>query len=419
MICPKTDLIMKVLVLSVLLMFSSALSALEPYYHSIKANKGDGIYSILRRYHLIDHDCNRKQFLELNKLTIKDNLIIGRKYKLPIKIYEYNGKSIRTTVGIDNWEQAVRIKEYNEKIRKENLRRKNYIESKILWVPYHEFDCSVIKPNTTIEEVAKINKNPEGEKLKVVKEEPNEGQVTIMPLFGDAHKKVKIKSDDLKNEVYYIVAGHGGVDPGAMCTECPSTLCEDEYAYDVALRLARELISHGATTHIVVQDEDDGIRSGKYLKCDKDETIKGKRITGSQLFRLRNRAGAINHQYLAHKKKGIKKQIAVMIHVDSNTKNKRMDAYFFHHKTSKSSKKVAEALRSKFKEKYDYYQKDRGYHGSLRPCNLFMINNTYPTSVLIELANIKNKTDQKRLIKESNRELLAQWIFEGLVSAKI
>jgi len=410
---------MKVFILSVLVLCSTALSGIEPYYHSIKANKGDGIYSVLRRYHLIDHDCNKKQFLELNKLTLKDNLIIGKKYKLPIKIYEYNGKSIRTTVGIESWEQAVRIKEYNERIRREKLRSKNYLESKILWVPHHETECSIDKVDKQVEDVAAISKNPEGEKIKVVEEEPTSGQIKLMPIFGEKHKTVKIKSDKLKNEVYYIVSGHGGIDPGAMCTDCPNTLCEDEYAYDVALRLSRELISHGATTHIVVQDADDGIRSGKYLKCDKDETIKGKRIKGSQLFRLRNRAGAINHQYLAHKKKGVKKQVAIMIHVDSNTKNKRMDAYFFHHKTSKSSKKMAQALQSKFKEKYEYYQKDRGYKGSVKPCNLFMINNTYPTSVLIELANIKNKTDQKRLIKESNRELLAQWIYEGIISAKI
>ena len=53
---------------------------------------------------------------------------------------------------------------------------------------------------------------------------------------------VAIKDNSLANKVYYIVAGHGGPDPGARCTDCKSTMCEDEYAYDVSLRLARELI---------------------------------------------------------------------------------------------------------------------------------------------------------------------------------
>ncbi len=412
---------MKLLATLILLTVVTALSAIEPYYHSIKASRGDGIYSILRRYHLIDHKCNKDEFLKLNDLSIKDKLHAGREYKLPIKIYEYNGKSIRSTIGIDDFKQAVRIKEYNEQILKEKLRQTSYMDSKILWVPYHEFECNVNEQNTkTIKEVAEIRDTPKAEPIKIKKAADEESQYEIVPLFGEKNQKIKIESDDLKNEVYYIVSGHGGVDPGAMCTDCPTKLCEDEYAYDVSLRLSRKLISHGATVHMVVQDKNDGIREGKNLKCDKDETINGKKISSrSQLYRLRRRAGAVNHQYMKHKKDGVKKQVAVMIHVDSNTKDKRMDAYFFHHKSSKSSKVLAESMRAKFEEKYNYYRKNRGYKGFVRDCNLFMINNTYPTSVLVELANIKNKSDQKRLTDPNNRELLAQWMYEGIISAKI
>ena len=401
-----------------LLCLSISLSAIEPYYHSVKAYEGDGIYSLLRRYQLNDHKCNREEFLKLNKLSIKDHLNAGKAYKLPIKIYEYNGKSIRSTIGTEDYKKALRIKKYNEMILSENLRKTDYLESKILWVPYHEIIC-----NTTNETLEKSglkelhhgtskNKIPPAERIE-------EANYEIEPLFGKENEKVKIESDKLKNQVYYIVSGHGGIDPGAMCTDCKTTLCEDEYAYDVSLRLARKLISNGATAHIIIQDKNDGIRSEQILRCDKDETVMGKKITGRQLYRLRHRAGAVNHLYMDHKKKGVKKQAAIMIHVDSNTKDKRMDAYFFHHKTSKSSKALAESMRDKFKEKYDYYQKDRGYKGFVRDCNLFMINNTYPTSVLVELANIKNKNDQKRLIKPQNRELLAQWMYEGIVEAKI
>jgi len=124
------------------LLFSYQLSAFETYYHSTKAKDGDGIFSLLRRYQLNDHPCNKKQFLDLNKLSIKDQLHVGKEYKLPILIYKYNGTSIRTTIGIDSWEQAVRIKEYNEDILKNNLRKTQYSDSKILWVPYHEIHCN-------------------------------------------------------------------------------------------------------------------------------------------------------------------------------------------------------------------------------------------------------------------------------------
>ena len=59
-------------------------------------------------------------------------------------------------------------------------------------------------------------------------------------------------------------------------------------------------------------------------------------------------------------------------------------------------------------------QKGRGYKGYVRARNLYMIRNTYPTSVYVELANIRNAADQERLVLNSNREALAKWLYEGL-----
>lgn len=37
-----------------------------------------------------------------------------------------------------------------------------------------------------------------------------------VPLFGDKYKDVEITTDELKDQVFYIVPGHGGPDPGAI-----------------------------------------------------------------------------------------------------------------------------------------------------------------------------------------------------------
>ncbi|MBT8229199.1 MAG: N-acetylmuramoyl-L-alanine amidase, partial [Bacteroidia bacterium] len=340
--------------------------------------------------------------LELNKMTIKDHLIVGRHYAIPVLIYDYNGTSIRTTIGIDDWDKAVRIKEYNDKILSKKLRRTNYMDSKILWVPFHELHCDESLPSKKV-------------MVKAEKPEPASGNYHLEELFGKEHKMVEVKSRDLKNRVYYIVAGHGGPDPGARCTQCVSTLCEDEYAYDVSLRLARELISRGAKVHVVIQDKNDGIRDDKYLKCDTDENCMGQKIPLNQKARLRQRASSINKLYKKYKNQGIKEQLAIMIHVDSYTEQRRQDVYFFHHKTSKSSKALAESLQNTFHEKYNYYQKNRGYKGFVKPRGLYMLNFTLPTSVYVELANIRNADDQERLVKASNREALAKWLYEGMV----
>ena len=393
----------------VFLLISVSVFAFEPYNFTVKAKKGDGIFSILRKYHLMDHSCSKARFLELNNLQITDHLHIGKSYKLPIKIYEYNGTSIRTTIGIDSWEQAVRIKEFNDLILKNNLRKTDYKDSNILWVPYHELHCSDAKTGKEVKEVSTTKPN-------AIKK----GKFKQVDLFGKDHKIVEIKDNSLAGEVYYLVSGHGGPDPGAMCSkECNNSLCEDEYAYDIVLRLARYLISHGATAHVIIQDKNDGIRSEAELDCDTDETCNGAKLPVNQKLRLRQRANAINALYKKHKKQGAKKQVAIMIHIDSYTdKTKQQDAYFYHHKTSKSSKALAESLRNTFREKYNYYQKGRGYKGFVKTRNLYMINNTLPSSVYVELANIQNAHDRKRLVIESNREALAKWMYEGLAKVK-
>jgi len=401
---------MRYILLFIGLFICISLSAFEPYYHSVKAQSGDGIFALLRRYQLLDYQCNLAKFCELNDIKQEDPLIAGKDYFLPIKIYEYNGMSIRTTVGINNWDHAIRIKTYNEKILAKKLRQTKYVDSNILWVPHHELEC--------VEEDS-------GAEKEVLSERPSEdskkGTYNQIELFGKDHKMVEILSSDLKDQVYYLVSGHGGPDPGAQCSEaCAHTISEDEYAYDIVLRLGRYLIANGATVHYIIQDENDGIRDEAYLDNDYDETCMGSKIPRDQYKRLKQRANAINELYKSYQKKGIDKQVALMVHVDSyaNTDH-RVDTYFYHHKTSKSSKKLAESLQQTFKEKYNHFQKNRGYSGKVKTRNLMMINQTLPTCAYVELGNIQNDYDQKRLLMATNREALAKWLYEGMLNAQL
>ncbi|HHH54769.1 MAG TPA: N-acetylmuramoyl-L-alanine amidase [Bacteroidetes bacterium] len=236
------------------------------------------------------------------------------------------------------------------------------------------------------------------------------------PLFGKKWATVPIEDQSMAGRVFYIMSGHGGPDPGAQCTKCKPVLCEDEYAYDVALRLARDLMQHGAIVHVIVQDKNDGIRDEKYLKCDRDEvTINGLKIPLSQRKRLKQRSNDVNRLYNFYKKKRhVKSQTLVVIHVDSRHKDQRIDVFFSYAKGSKTGKKLAKNILKTFDKKYSIYQKGRGYNGTTGERNWFVLNNTLPPAVFIELANIKNPKDHKRLLIPSNRQALANWIFEGL-----
>ena len=233
--------------------------------------------------------------------------------------------------------------------------------------------------------------------------------------MGPGYEIINIEDYSLSGQVFYIISGHGGPDPGAVCTECPEKMCEDEYGYDVALRLARNLMQHGATVEMIVQDENDGIRDEQYLKCDHDEQTLGKSIIPlNQKKRLRDRAATVNALFKKYKKRGYKVHKAIEIHVDSRSKNTRQDVFFYYNGDNPKSKKLAQTMQEVFENKYDTHQQGRGYHGFVEDRNIYMVKYVAPTMLFVELANIRNASDQERLIKNTNRQALANWLFEGL-----
>lgn len=70
-------------------------------------------------------------------------------------------------------------------------------------------------------------------------------------LFGKKLATYQITSNELSGACFYLVSGHGGPDPGAIGIYQGRQLHEDEYAYDIILRLARELLTRGAKVHII------------------------------------------------------------------------------------------------------------------------------------------------------------------------
>ena len=203
----------------------------------------------------------------------------------------------------------------------------------------------------------------------------------------------------------------GGPDPGAMGLYQGRPLYEDEYAYDIILRLARELMMRGAKVHIIIQDKKDGIREDRILPGSERETCMGKAIPLKQNDRLQQRAAKINELY---RKDNSRYRRAVFIHVDSRSESKQTDVFFYHAPGSKNGKRLADNLRKTFADKYKQHQPGRGFTGTVSERNLYVLRNTTPVGVFLELGNIRNKQDQKRLIIPSNRQALARWIADGI-----
>ncbi len=384
----------------------------KPYYYAIETKSGDAISTLLEKYNLNSSDCNVEKFYKINGINKKSKLKASKKYLLPLKVYKYNGASIRSTLKLEDIEIAKEIQKYNEVLLKKGLRKTSFVKDNLLWVPINFIECGEDKTIVKSGENSKVEEDAKDDEKNSSKRRSKE--VKTNDLFGPKYSDVNMFDNQLAGQVFYITSGHGGPDPGAQCTDLEQTLCEDEYAYDVSLRLARDLTQHGATVHMIIQDDNDGIRDEEFLSCDNEETCNGVKLPVRQLDRLKQRADHINRLYRNHKKQGVKKQTAIMIHVDSRNKEQRQDVFFYHYGDDKVEKELAYNMQSVFESKYEQFQKGRGYKGYVANRGLYMLRNVNPTAVYVELANIRNKSDHIRLMESANRQALANWLFEGL-----
>ena len=348
------------LFLTIFLVFVISLQYSVAQNRVVVAENGDGIYKLLKRNGL-DPAQYSDPFIELNKTRLgKDNtLFTGVKYKLP--------QSDSITVFADSY-----------------------------------------TGNTATANSPAKSESTKSGSMKATSNAMN------LKIFGSNYADVEIKSNDLKGAYYYLVSGHGGPDPGAMGKYENHILCEDEYAYDVTLRLARNLIEMGATVYMITIDKNDGIRDDSFLVADKDEVCYPNiAIPLNQNSRLRQRVDAINDLYKNNKNNF---QRVIIIHVDSRSKRENIDIFFYHDHRSKTGRNAANILQNTFKSKYNEHQPGRGYEGTVSSRNLYVLKNTYPTGVYIELANINHERDIKRLIIPDNRQAVANWLASGLVT---
>lgn len=387
-------------------------------YMSVVARAGDDVPLLLQRYGLSDFPCNITEFFKINKIREDYRLKSGATYKLPLWVVTYNGKSIRSTLGLDDWQTAKRIETFNKRAWDDGLRNDNFLESKKLWVPFHEINCEE-------SDTESASGKPISDKTSSSSDRVDGGEISAkgsrsFSIFGPKYAKTPLVSSRLKGKVFYLISGHGGPDSGAQGRRAGNVLCEDEYAYDVTLRLLRLLISHGATAYMIVRDPNDGIRDDNYLQCDKDEVVWGnKRIPINQKERLQQRTDLINQLTEKHLKSGQRDQTVVEIHVDSRSKDAKTDVFFYYRPESDDSKALAQHIHRTFLEKYLRLRGQRGYMGTVSPRYLFTLQETTcQRAVYIEMGNIKNDWDQQRLVLKNNRQAVANWLFQALSTHK-
>lgn len=388
----------------------SASQNVAPRHVEAVAQSGDGAYALLDRYG-IRNNCNLSYFYRINSLRKGDGLRVGKTYRLPIIRYAYNGTSIRSTTGINDFDWALGIQHFNEAMTEYGLRELDFRKDRDLWVPYSSLYCR--EEALSIHTVSDV----QSEEAPLISRANITDEIRgVYSIFGPKYERVPLVSQEMSGKVFFLVSGHGGVDPGATDGRGRNMLCEDEYAYDVTLRLARKLTSYGATVYLVTRDENDGIRDEALLPCDTDETCwGGEPIPARQSDRLWQRSDMVNTLYRTNRARSVAYQRLVVIHVDSDHRSESVDMYFYHRENDPTSYAFALQLRNTIEQKYREVRAGRGYEGSVSGRDLHMLRETEPPAVFIELGNIKNPQDQQRLILSKNRQYLADWLFEGLL----
>ncbi len=349
---------------------------------------GERIDQMLQRNNI--DPSNKRLFIAINWriLTNDDMLMIGYKYELP------NKQDIQNSQKIITEGEAARA-EAGKGHAAQNSQQ------------------STSSPSTTTASTTSSPKTT-SQKSETKKVSWPEGKYGIFPIFGKNYERVEYVDSKLKGAVFYLSSGHGGPDPGAMATYNGQTICEDEYAYDVILRLARQLISHRALVHVIIRDPNDGIRDDAALSNSDNETCMGAPIPHDQIARLRQRSDSINSLY-ARERTSSTYCRSIFLHVDSRSKEKRIDIFFYHFMKSAKGESLAYTLQAKMAEKYKKHQPNRGFLGDVSTRNLFVLRETNPPGVFIEIANIQNPLDMVRLVKSNNREAIARWLTEGII----
>ena len=77
---------------------------------------------------------------------------------------------------------------------------------------------------------------------------------------------------------------------------------------------------------------------------------------------------------------------------------------------------MAESIHTTFQKKYKKFQPYRDYSGTFTDrSSLYMVKNTLPAMAYIEIGNIRNGRDKRRILDPNNRQALAKWIAEGIL----
>jgi LysM repeat protein len=245
---------------------------------------------------------------------------------------------------------------------------------------------------------------------------------TLIKEFTEAAQALTTLSKKLKGYTIILDPGHGGLDPGAIVENSDGYgnkvyVVEDEYCYDISLRVYRDLIRHGAEVHLTVISPNQTIRTtddASITFVNQKNEVYNSRIINSLDRRYVWPVGSswgldqrkeVASEYLNGIRK--KKTVFISIHADNNQGDGEGTRVLYHpDESGTSSQDLAEHL-----------SKYMGMGSMSRAQNLRVLqNNPAGASALIEVRNLAYKNNAWAIRNEELRQDDADRIVRGIVS---
>ncbi|QEN07961.1 LysM peptidoglycan-binding domain-containing protein [Oceanispirochaeta crateris] len=242
----------------------------------------------------------------------------------------------------------------------------------------------------------------------------------LMEDFDKAARSLPPLSHSLQGITVILDPGHGGLDPGAIVANSDGNgntvyVVEDEYCYDISLRVYRDLIRHGADVVLTVISPNQVIRKTEDASLtfvnEKNEVYNNRSVNRSDTAWPVGNAWGLDQRKLiagaALEESPGNSSVFISIHADNNPGDGKGSRILYHpSEKDQSSERLAQHLR------------DHMGSGSLSRSQEVRVLNENPAeaAVLVEVRNLAYKSNAWAIRNEELRQDDADRIVRGIIS---